>query len=59
MLLDARRWLAANGERVVATIVSETGRPPDETQFAELAYGLSASADGSNWSTIVSNGQSV
>src|SRR5439155_13662067 len=42
VLLAARRWLAANGERVVATIVSETGRPADETQFAELAYGLSA-----------------
>ena len=42
MLLAARRWLAANSERVVATIVSETGRPSDETQFAELAYGLSA-----------------
>src|SRR5919109_1794255 len=42
VLLAARRWMAANAERVVATIVSETGRPPDETQFAELGYGLSA-----------------
>ena len=27
---------------MVTTIVGETGRPADETQFAELAYGLSA-----------------
>src|SRR5919108_4046789 len=42
VLLAARRWMVANGERVVATIVGETGRPADETQFAEVAYGLSA-----------------
>src|SRR5919106_3138213 len=42
VLLDARRWMVANGERVVGTIVAETGRPVDETQFAELSYGLSA-----------------
>ena len=34
--------MVANAERVVTTIVGETGRPADETQFAELAYGLSA-----------------
>ena len=42
VLLAARRWLVANGERVVTTICAETGRPADETQFAELSYGLSA-----------------
>src|SRR6266516_6139450 len=42
VLLAARRWMVANAERVVTTIVRETGRPADETQFAELAYGLSA-----------------
>jgi acyl-CoA reductase-like NAD-dependent aldehyde dehydrogenase/choline dehydrogenase-like flavoprotein len=42
VLLEARRWMVANAERVVTTIVGETGRPADETQFAELAYGLSA-----------------
>ncbi len=42
VLLAARRWLVANGERVVETICAETGRPADETQFAELSYGLSA-----------------
>ena len=34
--------MVANGERVVTTICGETGRPADETQFAELSYGLSA-----------------
>jgi acyl-CoA reductase-like NAD-dependent aldehyde dehydrogenase/choline dehydrogenase-like flavoprotein len=42
VLLAARDWMAANAERVVTTIVAETGRPADETQFAELSYGLSA-----------------
>ena len=42
VLLNARRWLVANAERVVGTIAAETGRPVDETQFAELSYGLSA-----------------
>ena len=42
VLLDARRWMVANAERVIGTIVAETGRPVDETQFAELSYGLSA-----------------
>jgi acyl-CoA reductase-like NAD-dependent aldehyde dehydrogenase/choline dehydrogenase-like flavoprotein len=42
VLLAARRWLVANGERVVETICAETGRPADETQFAELSYGLAA-----------------
>jgi len=42
VLLAARDWMAQNAERVVGTIVGETGRPADETQFAELAYGLSA-----------------
>src|SRR5919197_3954735 len=42
VLLAARDWMAANAERVVTTIVGETGRPVDETQFAELSYGLAA-----------------
>jgi acyl-CoA reductase-like NAD-dependent aldehyde dehydrogenase/choline dehydrogenase-like flavoprotein len=42
VLLAARRWMVANGERLVGTIVAETGRPADETQFAELSYGLAA-----------------
>src|SRR6266540_1748292 len=42
VLLGARQWMVANAERVVTTIVGETGRPADETQFAELSYGLAA-----------------
>ena len=42
VLLAARTWMVANAERVVQTICAETGRPADETQFAELSYGLSA-----------------
>ncbi len=42
VLLAARQWLVANAERVVATICGETGRPADETQFAEISYGLMA-----------------
>src|SRR5687767_1550830 len=42
VLLAARQWMVANGERIVQTISGETGRPADETQFAELSYGLSA-----------------
>src|SRR4051794_8148985 len=42
VLLAARAWMVANGERVVTTICGETGRPADETQFAELSYGLAA-----------------
>jgi acyl-CoA reductase-like NAD-dependent aldehyde dehydrogenase len=41
-LLAARRSMVANGERVVQTISGETGRPADESQFAELSYGISA-----------------
>ena len=42
VLLDARSWMVQNAERVVGTICAETGRPADETQFAEFGYGLSA-----------------
>jgi len=42
ILMAARAWMVANGERVVSTICAETGRPADETQFAELSYGISA-----------------
>ena len=42
VLLAARTWLVANAERVIGTICAETGRPVDETQFAEFGYGLSA-----------------
>ncbi len=42
ILMAARAWMVANGARVIETISGETGRPADETQFAELSYGISA-----------------
>jgi acyl-CoA reductase-like NAD-dependent aldehyde dehydrogenase/choline dehydrogenase-like flavoprotein len=42
VLMAARGWLVANGERVVETICGETGRPADEVQFTDLGYGISA-----------------
>src|SRR5688500_718524 len=39
VLTAAQKWMVANAERVVGTIVSETGRPVDETQLAEFGYG--------------------
>ncbi len=42
VLLAAKAWLVANAERVVETICAETGRPADETQFAEISYGTAA-----------------
>jgi acyl-CoA reductase-like NAD-dependent aldehyde dehydrogenase len=42
VLRRARRWLLDNAERVVATIVSETGKTYEDAQTAELAYVASA-----------------
>ena len=42
ILMAARGWLVANGERVVQTLCGETGRPADEVQFTDLGYGISA-----------------
>src|SRR5690349_9932600 len=42
VLMAARGWLVQNAEQVIGTICAETGRPADETQFAEFGYGLSA-----------------
>jgi acyl-CoA reductase-like NAD-dependent aldehyde dehydrogenase/choline dehydrogenase-like flavoprotein len=42
VLLKARSWLGANIERVVETIVSETGKSWDDAQFAEITYGVTA-----------------
>jgi acyl-CoA reductase-like NAD-dependent aldehyde dehydrogenase len=37
-----RRWLLDNAERVIETIVSETGKAYEDAQVLELAYGVSA-----------------
>ncbi len=42
ILMAARAWMVANGDRVVETICGETGKPADETMFAELSYGVAA-----------------
>jgi acyl-CoA reductase-like NAD-dependent aldehyde dehydrogenase len=35
----AQKWLMDNAERVVKTIVSETGKTYEDAEFAEIAYG--------------------
>jgi acyl-CoA reductase-like NAD-dependent aldehyde dehydrogenase/choline dehydrogenase-like flavoprotein len=42
VLLGARRWLGENADRVVETIVSETGKSWDDAEFSELTYGANA-----------------
>ncbi len=42
VLMAAKGWLVANGERVVTTLCGETGRPADEVQLTDLGYGISA-----------------
>ena len=34
----AQRWMVDNSERVIRTIISETGKAWEEAQVAELAY---------------------
>jgi acyl-CoA reductase-like NAD-dependent aldehyde dehydrogenase len=38
----AQKWLMDNSDRVVATIVSETGKTYEDAVFAEIAYGANA-----------------
>src|SRR3954467_7214525 len=42
VLRRAQRWLMDNADRVIETIVSETGKAWEDAQAAELAYGASA-----------------
>jgi acyl-CoA reductase-like NAD-dependent aldehyde dehydrogenase len=42
VLRRAQRWLMDNADRVIETIVSETGKTWEDAQAAELAYGASA-----------------
>jgi acyl-CoA reductase-like NAD-dependent aldehyde dehydrogenase/choline dehydrogenase-like flavoprotein len=42
VLLHARRWLGESSERVIETIVSETGKSWDDAEFSEVVYGVSA-----------------
>jgi acyl-CoA reductase-like NAD-dependent aldehyde dehydrogenase len=38
VLLAARRWFTRNAERVIRTIMSETGKTWEDAQFSELLY---------------------
>lgn len=42
ILLRAQKWLIDNTDRVVKTIVSETGKTWEDAQFAEVAYAINA-----------------
>jgi len=42
VLLRAQKWLVDNAERVIETIVSETGKAWEDAQFAEVMYGANA-----------------
>jgi acyl-CoA reductase-like NAD-dependent aldehyde dehydrogenase len=42
ILLRAQKWLIDNAERVIETIVSETGKTYEDAEFAEIAYAAGA-----------------
>ncbi len=42
ILLRAQKWLIVNSERVIETIVSETGKTYEDAEFAEIAYAANA-----------------
>ena len=42
ILLRAQKWLIDNADRVIRTIVSETGKTYEDAQLAELSYGASS-----------------
>ena len=41
-MLRAQKWLLDNAERVIETIVSETGKTWEDAQLAEISYGANA-----------------
>src|SRR6476660_4696052 len=42
IFLRAQKWLLDNAERVIETIVSETGKTWEDAQLAEISYGANA-----------------
>ena len=42
VMLRAQKWLIDNSERVIQTIVSETGKSWEDAQVAEISYGAAA-----------------
>ena len=42
VLLRAQKWVTDNAERIIATIVSETGKTYEDAQLAEIMYAAAA-----------------
>src|SRR6188472_3392387 len=42
ILRRAQKWVLDNADRVIATIVSETGKTYEDAMFAEISYAASA-----------------
>ena len=42
VLLRAQKWMIDNADRVIETIVSETGKTHEDAQLAEVSYGAAA-----------------
>ena len=42
ILLRAQKWVIENRERIIDTIVSETGKTYEDAQLAEISYGAAA-----------------
>jgi acyl-CoA reductase-like NAD-dependent aldehyde dehydrogenase len=42
VLRRAQKWLVDNSERVISTVVAETGKTYEDAQFADYMYGVSA-----------------
>ncbi|HEY8638723.1 MAG TPA: aldehyde dehydrogenase family protein [Solirubrobacteraceae bacterium] len=42
IMLRAQKWVLDNAERVIQTIVNETGKTWEDAQLAEISYGASA-----------------
>src|SRR3569833_2564035 len=42
VMLRAQKWLEVNSERVLETIVSETGKAWEDAQVAEVSFGAAA-----------------
>ena len=42
VLLRAQKWIIENRERVIETIISETGKTYEDAQLAEVSYGAAA-----------------
>jgi len=42
ILLRAQKWVLDNGERVLETVIGETGKTYEDAQFADLGYTVSA-----------------